>query len=107
MYGERLETLTLAMPQLGSAIKNSQTVYMGYKLTKPQVTNVEDAAARQAAPDLQPAIHENADKIQLYEIRSKDIWNWRVQVKSVEIAEDGRTQRWRSSRCTRANTPWR
>ena len=41
MYGERLETLTLAMPQLGSAIKNSQTVYMGYKLTKPQVTNVE------------------------------------------------------------------
>ena len=41
LYGERLETLTLAMPQLGSAIRSSQTVYMGHKLAKPQVTGVE------------------------------------------------------------------
>ena len=41
LYGERLETLTLAMPQLGSAIRSSQTVYMGYRLAKPQVTKVE------------------------------------------------------------------
>jgi len=91
MYGERLETLTLAMPQLGSAIKNSQTVYMGYKLTKPQVTNVETLRRDKLRLTFNQPIHENADKIQLYEIRSKDIWNWRVQVKSVEIAEDGRT----------------
>ena len=36
-------------------------------------------------------INENADKTQLYEIRSKDIWNWRVGVHSVKIGEDGRT----------------
>ena len=61
LYGERLETLTLAMPQLGSAIRSSQP------------------------------INENANKPQLYEVRSKDIWNWRVQVKSVTISEDART----------------
>lgn len=91
LYGERLETLTLAMPSLGSAIKNSQTVYMGYKLAKPQVTKVETLRRDMLRLTFNQPINENANKPQLYEIRSKDIWNWRVQVKSVTIAEDGRT----------------
>ena len=49
LYGERLETLTLAMPSLGSAIRNSQTVYMGYRLTKPQVTRWRHCAATSCA----------------------------------------------------------
>lgn len=91
LYGERLETLTLAMPSLGSAIRNSQTVYMGYRLTKPQVTKVETLRRDKLRLTFNQPINENADKPQLYEVRSKDIWNWRVQVKSVTIAEDGRT----------------
>ena len=91
LYGERLETLTLAMPNLGSAIKNSQTVYMGYKLAKPQVTQVETLRRDKLRLTFNQPINENANKPQLYEVRSKDIWNWRVSVKAVEIAEDGRT----------------
>lgn len=91
LYGERLETLTLAMPQLGSAIKNTQTVYMGQKLAKPQVTKVETLRRDKLRLTFNQPINENADKPQLYEVRSRDIWNWRVQVRSVEIAEDGRT----------------
>ena len=91
LYGERLETLTLAMPQLGSAIRSSQTVYMGHKLAKPQVTGVETLRRDQLRLTFNQPINENADKTQLYEIRSKDIWNWRVGVHSVKIGEDGRT----------------
>ncbi len=91
LYGERLETLTLAMPSLGSAIKNSQTVYMGYKLAKPQVTKVETLRRDKLRLTFNQPINENANKPQLYEVRSKDIWNWRVQVKSVTISEDART----------------
>lgn len=36
LYGERLETLTLAMPQLGSAIRSSQTVYMATAWPSPR-----------------------------------------------------------------------
>ena len=36
LYGERLETLTLAMPQLGSAIRSSQTVYMATVWPSPR-----------------------------------------------------------------------
>ena len=91
MYGERLETLTLAMPSLGSAIQSTQTVYMGHKLEKPQVTKVETLKRDRLKLTFNQPINENANKPQLYEVRSKDIWNWRVNVKSVEIAEDGRT----------------
>ena len=91
MYGERLEMLTLAMPSLGSAIQSTQTVYMGHKLEKPQVTKVETLKRDRLKLTFNQPINENANKPQLYEVRSKDIWNWRVNVKSVEIAEDGRT----------------
>jgi len=91
LYGERLETLTLAMPQLGSAIRSSQTVYMGYRLAKPQVTKVETLRRDKLRLTFNQPINENANKPQLYEVRSKDIWNWRVQVKSVTISEDART----------------
>ena len=90
LYGERLETLTLAMPQLGSAIRSSQTVYMGYRLAKPQVTKVETLRRDKLRLTFNQPINENANKPQLYEVRSKDIWNWRVQVKSVTISEDAR-----------------
>ena len=82
LYGERLETLTLAMPQLGCAIRSSQTVYMGHKLAKPQVTGVETLRRDQLRLTFNQPINENADKTQLYEIRSKDIWHWRVGVHS-------------------------
>ena len=91
LYGERLETLTLAMPQLGSAIRNTQTVYMGYRLAKPQVTKVETLRRDRLRLTFNQPINENANKPRLFEIRSKDIWNWRVGVKSVEISEDART----------------
>ena len=78
LYGERLETLTLAMPQLGSAIRSSQTVYMGYRLAKPQVTKVETLRRDKLRLTFNQPINENANKPQLYEVRSKDIWNWRV-----------------------------
>ena len=65
LYGERLETLTLAMPNLGSAIKNSQTVYMGYKLAKPQVTKVETLRRDKLRLTFNQPINENANKPQL------------------------------------------
>lgn len=79
------------MPQLGSAIRSSQTVYMGYRLAKPQVTKVETLRRDKLRLTFNQPINENANKPQLYEVRSKDIWNWRVQVKSVTISEDART----------------
>ena len=108
LYGERLETLTLAMPQLGSAIRSSQTVYMGHKLAKPQVTGVETLRRDQLRLTFNQPINENADKTQLYEIRSKDIWNWRVGVHSVKIGGRTAARRCcRSTRCIRANIPSR
>lgn len=104
LYGERLETLTLAMPQLGSAIRSSQTVYMGYRLAKPQVTKVETLRRDKLRLTFNQPINENANKPQLYEVRSKDIWNWRVQVKSVTISEDAARRSWKSSRFTKATT---
>ena len=67
LYGERLETLTLAMPQLGSAIRSSQTVYMGYRLAKPQVTKVETLRRDKLRLTFNQPINENANKPQLYE----------------------------------------
>ena len=39
-YGERLDVLTLSVPQLGSAVKTNATVYMGHRLAKPAVESV-------------------------------------------------------------------
>ena len=38
--GERLDTLTVAVPSLGTAVQASATVYMGHKLTAPAVETV-------------------------------------------------------------------
>lgn len=64
---------------------------MGYRLAKPQVTKVETLRRDKLRLTFNQPINENANKPQLYEVRSKDIWNWRVQVKSVTISEDART----------------
>ena len=64
---------------------------MGFKMEKPQVTKVEPLGRTKLRLTFNQPINENADKTQLYEIRSKDIWNWRVGVHSVKIGEDGRT----------------
>ena len=65
LYGERLETLTLAMPQLGSAIRSSQTVYMGYRLAKPQVTKVETLRRDKLRLTFNQPINENARTAEL------------------------------------------
>ena len=91
LTGERQEVFTLSVPKLGSAVKSSTTVYMGFRMEKPQVTKVEPLGRTKLRLTFNQPINENADKTQLYEIRSKDIWNWRVGVHSVKIGEDGRT----------------
>lgn len=54
LTGERQEIFTLSVPKLGSAVKSSTTVYMGFKMEKPQVTKVEPLGPHQTAADLQP-----------------------------------------------------
>ena len=68
LYGERLETLTLAMPQLGSAIRSSQTVYMGYRLAKPQVTKVETLRRDKLRLTFNQPINENANTVDREEV---------------------------------------
>ena len=91
LYGERLETLTLSIPSLGSAVNSSATVYMGYKMEKPQVTGVRVLNRTTLELQLNQAVVENADKPALYHITTEDIWAWSVPVKQAELSEDGRT----------------
>lgn len=91
MYGERQEIVTLAVPSLGSAVQSSTTVYMGFRMEKPQVTKVEVIRRNKLRLTLNQAINPNATRPQFYHVVSNDIWNWHVPVKSVEISEDGRT----------------
>lgn len=91
MAGERLETLTLALPSLGSAIRSTQTVYMGHTLEKPQVTDVKVRNRTTLMITFNQPINENADKQQLYDLATQDLWGWHPIVKKVEINEDGRS----------------
>lgn len=88
-YGERLETLTLSVPSLGSAVQSSTTVYMGYKLEKPAVERVQVVGRNKLRLQFNQPVHAGADRPGLYHVVSKDIWNWRVEVQRVELAEDG------------------
>lgn len=91
MYGERQEIVTLSVPSLGSAVQSTSTVYMGFRMEKPQVTKVEVLGRQTLRLTMNQAINANATRPQFYHVVTNDIWNWRVPVKSVEVSEDGRT----------------
>lgn len=91
LYGERQEIVTLSIPSLGSAVQSSTTVYMGFRMEKPQVSKVEVLDRNTLRLTMNQAIHPNATRPQFYRIATNDIWNWQVPVKKVEISEDGRT----------------
>lgn len=91
MVGERQEVFTLSVPKLGSAVKSSTTVYMGFKMEKPQVTKVEPVGRTKLRLTFNQAVNANADRPQYYRIVTNDVWGWYVKVESVELSEDGRT----------------
>ncbi len=91
LYGERQEIVTLAVPSLGSAVQSSTVVYMGFKMEKPQVTQVDVVARDTLRLTMNQAINANATRPQFYRVETNDIWNWRVPIKDVQISEDGRT----------------
>ena len=91
MYGERQEIVTLAVPSLGSAVQSTSTVYMGFRMEKPRVTDVAVLNRHTLQLTLNQAINENAVRGQFYHVTTNDIWNWRVPVHDVQLSEDGRT----------------
>ena len=91
MTGERQEVFTLSVPKLGSAVKSSTTVYMGFKMEKPQVTKVEPLGRTKLRLTFNQAVNANADRPQYYRVVTNDVWGWYVKVESVELSEDGRT----------------
>ena len=91
LAGERQEIVTLAVPSLGSAVQSSTTVYMGFRMTRPQVEKVEVLGRNTLRLTMNQAVNPNATRPQFYRVASNDIWNWHVPVREVEISEDGRT----------------
>lgn len=91
LAGERQEIVTLAIPSLGSAVQSSTTVYMGFRMTRPQVEKVEVLGRNTLRLTMNQAVNPNATRPQFYRVASNDIWNWHVPVRAVEISEDGRT----------------
>ena len=91
LAGERQEIVTLAIPSLGSAVQSSTTVYMGSRMTRPQVEKVEVLGRNTLRLTMNQAVNPNATRPQFYRVASNDIWNWHVPVREVEISEDGRT----------------
>lgn len=91
LAGERQEIVTLSIPSLGSAVQSSTTVYMGFRMTRPQVEKVEVLGRNTLRLTMNQAVNPNATRPQFYRVASNDIWNWHVPVREVEIGEDGRT----------------
>lgn len=91
LAGERQEIVTLSIPSLGSAVQSSTTVYMGFRMTRPQVEKVEVLGRNTLRLTMNQAVNPNATRPQFYRVASNDIWNWHVPVREVEISEDGRT----------------
>lgn len=91
LVGERQEVCTLSVPKLGSAVKASTTVYMGFRMEKPQVTKVEPVGRTKLRLTFNQAVNANANKPQYYRIVTDDVWGWYVKIQSVELSEDGRT----------------
>lgn len=91
LAGERQEIVTLAVPSLGSAVQSSTTVYMGFRMARPQVEKVEVLNRTTLRLTMNQAVNGNATRPQFYRVSTNDIWNWHVPVQQVEISEDGRT----------------
>ena len=91
LTGERQEVFTLSVPKLGSAVKSSTTVYMGFKMEKPQVTKVEPLGRTKLRLTFNQAVNANADRPQYYRVYTNDVWGWYVKIESVQLSEDGRT----------------
>ena len=91
LTGERQEIFTLSVPKLGSAVKSSTTVYMGFKMEKPQVTKVEPLGRTKLRLTFNQAVNANADRPQYYRVYTNDVWGWYVKIESVQLSEDGRT----------------
>lgn len=89
-YGEKLELLTLTVPKLGSAVQCTATVYMGHRLTPPAVEKVLVVGRNKLTVTFNQAV-DNAGRPGSYRITSSDIWNFRVGVREVQLAENGRT----------------
>lgn len=89
-YGEKMERLTLSVPRLGSAVTSTTTVYMGHKLSKPAVETVDVVGRNQLRVTFNQAV-QNAERPGSYVVTSEDIWNYRVILSRVDLAQDGRT----------------
>lgn len=83
LTGERQEIFTLSVPKLGSAVKSSTTVYMGFKMEKPQVTKVEPLGRTKLRLTFNQAVNANADRPQYYRVYTNDVWGWYVKIESV------------------------
>lgn len=88
--GERLDTLTVSVPSLGSAVQATATVYMGHKLTAPAVESVALTGRDTLTLTFNQAV-SNADSARRYRLRSADIWGWSPAIRAVDLSEDGRT----------------
>ncbi len=89
-YGEKLELLTLTVPNLGSAVQCTATVYMGHRLATPAVEKVLVVGRNKLMVTFNQAV-DNAGRPGSYRITSSDIWNFRVGVREVQLAENGRS----------------
>lgn len=89
-YGERLETLTVSVPSMGSAIKSSTNVYMGYRLTKPAVEAVEVLDRTHLRLVFNQSI-AGGNTARSYRLETEDIWNWHPAIRAVELSQDGRS----------------
>ena len=89
-YGERLDVLTLSVPQLGSAVKTNATVYMGHRLAKPAVESVTLHGRYAMTIRFNQAVGR-AEDLTCYSIQSEDIWGWHVKVKQALASADGRS----------------
>ena len=89
-YGERLDVLTLSVPQLGSAVKTNATVYMGHRLAKPAVESVTLHGRYAMTIRFNQAVGR-AEDLTCYSIQSEDIWGWHVKVKQALASADSRS----------------
>ena len=92
LTGERQEIFTLSVPKLGSAVKSSTTVYMGFKMEKPQVTEVEPLGCTKLRLTFNQAVNASARTAPgLTAFTPTMCWGWYVKIESVQLSEDGRT----------------
>ena len=89
-HGERLETLTVSVPSMGSAIKSGTNVYMGYRLTKPAVEEVQVINRTHLRLVFNQAI-AGGNTARSYRLETEDIWNWHPSIRAVELSPDGRS----------------